>query len=210
MPPPSKTNYPLNLQIQSYHPAPVSATIQPYPTARPIPKPLIPNSKASFPPNAPYNYSDVSAPAISHLLSPPTPSTQQRPRDELSPYHITSRLTAPSTMSSRRCDERVAISRSMGAQNHEKMDRVYLRRQQGKLSREVLRTVSTITIPMYKLPKTPHSSVISIDSAGGHNTHQSRLQARPKDWGEVLGEVFKRKDAPIPGSSNLPPSSDSP
>ena len=93
----------------------------------------------------------------------------------------------------------------MGAQNHEKIDGVYLRRELSKLSREVLRTISTIAIPMYKLPQTPHSSVISIDSAGGHDTHQSRLQARPKDWGEVLGEVFKRKGAPITGSSNLPP-----
>ena len=98
----------------------------------------------------------------------------------------------------------------MGAQNHEKIDGVYIGRQLSKLSREVLRTVSTITIPMYKLPQAPHPPVISIDSAGGHNTHQFRLQARPKDWGEVLGEVFKRKGAPIPGSSNLSPSPDSP
>ena len=98
----------------------------------------------------------------------------------------------------------------MGAQNHEKIDGVYIGRQLSKLSREVLRKVSTITIPMYKLPQTPHPPVISIDSAEGYNTHQFRLQARPKDWGEVLGEVFKRKGAPIPGSSDLSPSPDSP
>ena len=133
MPPPSTTNHPLNLQASSFRPwvPPLVLTItQLHPATRPIPKPLVPNSKASFPPRTPSSHSDISAysamshPHLRHLRQP----IEQHPRNERSPRRTTSRPTAASMMSSGSCDRRVAMSLerslavldSMEVRNHEK------------------------------------------------------------------------------------------
>ena len=69
MPPPSKTNRPPNLQVQPVPPSPMSATIRSHPTARPIPKLPIQNSKSSFPCRAHVSYPSHSL-SRSRLCSP--------------------------------------------------------------------------------------------------------------------------------------------
>ena len=98
----------------------------------------------------------------------------------------------------------------MGAQNHEKIDGVYLRRQLSKLSREVLRTISTITIPTYKLPQAPHSSVISIDSAGGTTPTSRDCKPALKTGAKFLGKSSSGKALLLLDHRTSPLSPDSP
>ena len=102
----------------------------------------------------------------------------------------------------------LAVLDPIEARNHEKREGGCLHRQLSKLSLEVPKSVYC---PSVQAPQTPHSSVISIDSAGS-NTKISGYyighDCKPglNIWREeTLQKVFKQKDSPILGSSNSPP-----